>query len=408
MNLYINYKNLNKDFEVVERKGWGHPDTITDHLAEFLSACYSEYTKERFGAVLHHNFDKLALLGGASDVVFGGGKMTKPIRVLLNGRASSKFADEIIPVEKMLEGWVKDFLKERIPNINPETDLEIHFNLSSQSSPGKTDEKGSEKGTRKYWFEPRSLEDISELKRLHSNDTSMGVGYAPFSKLENFILDLEESLTRGSYKKDNPWVGGDVKLMGVRNGDVYQLTLCIPHISTKVISIEEYISNIKKSSDYIIDFSKSYGIENIEVYINTRDDYDKKELYLTFTGSSLESGDEGVVGRGNRINKLISATNPISMEGSAGKNPVYHIGKLYYILADKVSGKIFQSTGLKNEVFIVSQSGRLLLDPWIVNVNIDAPVTEDLRSIISTLLKEEVKNIPQITQDLLDKKLTIC
>jgi hypothetical protein len=43
------------DIAIVERKGWGHPDTLADHLAERLSRAYSRYTLERFGAVLHHN-----------------------------------------------------------------------------------------------------------------------------------------------------------------------------------------------------------------------------------------------------------------------------------------------------------------------------------------------------------------
>lgn len=34
---------------------------------------------QRFGAVLHHNFDKLALLGGASEVRYGVGRMTAPV-----------------------------------------------------------------------------------------------------------------------------------------------------------------------------------------------------------------------------------------------------------------------------------------------------------------------------------------
>lgn len=40
------------DIAIVERKGWGHPDTLADHLAERLSRAYSRYTLERFGAVL--------------------------------------------------------------------------------------------------------------------------------------------------------------------------------------------------------------------------------------------------------------------------------------------------------------------------------------------------------------------
>lgn len=68
------------DLVIVERKGWGHPDTLADHLAERLSRTYSRYTLERFGAVLHHNFDKLGLLGGASEVRYGAGRRIWRIR----------------------------------------------------------------------------------------------------------------------------------------------------------------------------------------------------------------------------------------------------------------------------------------------------------------------------------------
>ena len=50
--------------EVVERKGLGHPDTLADALAERMSVAYSRHCRERFGAVLHHNLDKLYLRGG--------------------------------------------------------------------------------------------------------------------------------------------------------------------------------------------------------------------------------------------------------------------------------------------------------------------------------------------------------
>jgi S-adenosylmethionine synthetase len=48
------------DFEVVERKGRCHPDTLADRLAELLSVTYSKFTKEKYGVVLRHQFDKLS------------------------------------------------------------------------------------------------------------------------------------------------------------------------------------------------------------------------------------------------------------------------------------------------------------------------------------------------------------
>ena len=58
-------------FEVVERKGVGHPDTLADGIAESISLAYSQYCLEHFGAVLHHNVDKTALFGGMAEMDFG-------------------------------------------------------------------------------------------------------------------------------------------------------------------------------------------------------------------------------------------------------------------------------------------------------------------------------------------------
>lgn len=100
---------------LVERKGFGHPDTLADHLAEQLSRAYSRWTLENCGAVLHHNFDKLALLGGASQVWYGGGRLVEPVRVLVNGRVTRSCGDVRVPVDDLITDTVKDFFAERLP-----------------------------------------------------------------------------------------------------------------------------------------------------------------------------------------------------------------------------------------------------------------------------------------------------
>ena len=54
------------EVEVVERKGRGHPDTICDALSEEVSRTLCRYYLERFGRILHHNVDKVLLVGGSS------------------------------------------------------------------------------------------------------------------------------------------------------------------------------------------------------------------------------------------------------------------------------------------------------------------------------------------------------
>ncbi|MBP3345449.1 MAG: methionine adenosyltransferase [Alphaproteobacteria bacterium] len=406
MTIYISKKDFREEeYEFVERKGKGHPDTLSDALAETFSAKYSKYTKDKFGAVLHHNFDKVGLLGGASYVRFGEGYLTKPIRVLLNGRASTKFADTVIPIKEMLIEWTKEFMHQAFPMIDVDKDLEFHYNLSNQSSPGKTEEDKAQKGTRKYWFEPRGLFDLQETKKLFSNDTSMGVGYAPYTKLEQLVLAIEGKLNSKEFKQKYPWVGSDIKIMGFRFRDSFDITMCIPQISIYVANIDEYKQNMEFVRGVIFSIAQEMGIEKFDLHTNTRDNYENSELYLTVTGSSIESGDEGLVGRGNRINGIISPTRLMSMEGACGKNPVYHIGKIYYVAANEISKKIYNKFNIKNEVVLISQSGRDLLDPWIVCVSVPA----DFNNIasIEDYIKEEISRIPEYTKQLIEQQLQV-
>lgn len=406
MHLFIKRKHFRDEAEFVERKGLGHPDTLADALAEKLSVEYSNYTLKHYGAVLHHNFDKLGLLGGASHVAFGEGYITRPIRVLLNGRASTKFAEKTIPVQELLIMWAQAFFRERLPMIDIEKDLQFHFNLSNQSSPGKTDEAPSLKGTRRYWFEPRGLFDLQEFTRLVSNDTSLGVGYAPRTPLEMIVLGIEASLNSSFFRQAHPWIGTDIKIMGFRSGIQFFITLCIPQIARYVENIDAYRVHIETARQHILSFArKQYGVTQLGLSINTRDDYEKCELYLTATGSSIESGDEGLVGRGNRITGVISPLRPFSMEGSCGKNPVYHIGKVYYLAAQKISNAINDRFGIPNEVFLASQSGRDLLDPWIALINVPPAFIrdEDLRK----LFLEEVGTMQHITDMVLRQTLPL-
>lgn len=407
MNLYTIKKEYDElPYEFVERKGKGHPDTLSDNLAEYLSAKYSQYTKEKFGIILHHNFDKVGMLGGASDVGFGYGSLTKPLRILINGRASSKFGDESIEVRRLLIDWTKEFMSKQLP-IDSEKDLEFHYNLSIQSSPGKTEEEENiSNSARNYWFEPRGTQDIPELKRLASNDTSMGVGFYPLTNLENLVLNIEKELNSNTFKKENPWIGSDIKIMGFRFENDFKITMCIPQIGTFVNDIEEYKDNIQFCRGQIYKIAENMGINNLELNINTRDNYENCELYLTATGSSIESGDEGLVGRGNRIQGVISPTRLMSMEGAAGKNPVYHIGKIYYVTAQRISESIYNNLGIKNEVSLVSQSGRDLLDPWVVFVHVfDDKVDEEK---IKNIAENEIKNIPNLTDEIINLKVSIC
>jgi len=405
--ILIKKKNYeHSKFEFVERKGIGHPDTLADALAEELSRVYSNYTISKFGTILHHNFDKVGLLGGKSSVKFGEGRLTSPIRVLLNGRASICFGNTPIPVKELLEGAAKRFLVNFFPLIDAGKDIEIHFNLSNSSSPGNTENSLVKDNTRKYWFEPRNFEDLPELVNLFSNDTSLGCSYAPLSLTENIVLKIERYLNSPEYKKSHPWLGTDIKIMASMLEDLLDMTLALPLIANHVPDARSYKNNLEIVKLDILEFIKKIDSNiSISLHVNTRDDYKKNEFYLTAIGSSIETGDEGLVGRGNRINGLITPLKPMSIEGACGKNPVYHVGKLYNIAAANIAQKLHEITRGYVEVFLVSQSGRDLLDPWKIIVSAENNEVKDVDMI--EVIEEEIKKITNMKDSLLKGEIQL-
>lgn len=390
------------DFEVVERKGIGHPDSLSDGLAEALSVAYSAYTLEHFGAVLHHNFDKVGLLGGRSEVNFGRGCMTSPIRVLVNGRVSACFGTTDIPVEDIVKKTTREFLGRRLPKIAPRQDLEFLWNLSTGSSPGQVDASPDEESYRRHWFSPRGLSDLRELRHLACNDTSIGTAYAPLTPLESFVLQVEKELHE---ENDLPWLGTDIKILAVRRGMSVDITMCLPQIADKVPNIDAYTANIDTARGLVLGLAaRVLPDHNVELSTNTRDNLQIPELYLTATGSSIESGDEGLVGRGNRANGLISTTRPYSMEGVCGKNPVYHTGKIYTVAAQQIADELAALFDTSFNVWVVGQSGRELNDPWQVVVAHDGPVD---RNLVEVTVKSVMSTITSCTDAVLAGKIQL-
>lgn len=389
---------------IVERKGLGHPDTLADHLAERLSRAYSRYTVEQFGAVLHHNFDKLALLGGASEVRYGAGRMTAPVRVLVNGRAAPSCGGENIPVLEIVEAEVRAFFSEQLAEVADH--LDIAFNITSNSSPGAV-LTGDGVPDRTRWFNPRSVEDLRERRVRLSNDTSLGTGWAPENPFESFVRELVNHLSGVSeFTRRHAWCGSDVKLMGYWDGDQADVVLCVPQKSWHVADRAEYIRN---TETVLAECHRLAGLRlpgmTTRFRLNARDVPEKDELYLTYTGSSIESGDEGVVGRGNRVNGLITPLRPMNLEGANGKNPVYHVGKLYNIAAQRLADRLHQATGGHAEVHLVSTTGQRLDQPWRVLVRLSSSDVEIDK--VQAMVAETLGEFPALTDELVSDGIVL-
>ncbi|NVM29783.1 MAG: methionine adenosyltransferase [Candidatus Helarchaeota archaeon] len=386
------------EIEMVERKGAGHPDSMCDNAAEALSRKLSLYYIERFGTILHHNVDKAALVGGRSEPKFGGGLVVEPIYFALIGRAICDVmkGDKLqkVPVHRLAREAITETLEETFRYMNLKTDVIIDCKVK----PGSQDLVGL--------FDYRKQIPFA-------NDTSFGVSHAPFSNTEKLVHEIELFLQKEAIQRI-PAIGEDIKVMGFRQGKDINLTVATAMVDRVIDDIDAYVAIKQDIAEEILNqvpkiIDPDY---NVSVDINSADIVEKEVVYITVTGTSAESGDDGQVGRGNRTNGLITPNRPMSLEAAAGKNPVSHVGKIYNVLAGICAGEIADNVkGAKQiQVRILSQIGKPISEPLVASINI-LPETDASWNTISyeaeQIAQEKLANITKLTDMFLHKKVTV-
>lgn len=377
--------------EFVERKGIGHPDSIADGLSESVSRALCQMYIERYGRILHHNTDETQIVGGQSAPKFGGGAILEPIYILLVGRATTSVNGERLPYRTVAMKAAYSYLEKTCKNLDVEWDVVLDCMIGQ----GSVDLRG-----------------LYETQRLLANDTSFGVGFAPLSETERITLDTERYINGKLWKK-MPEIGEDVKVMAYRNGKDIDLTIASAMVSSKVPDKGHYKSVIEEMRENVADFASKYSKRNLRVFVNTADDYDRDVYYLTVSGLSMENGDDGSVGRGNRANGLITPMRPMSMEASAGKNPVTHVGKLYNILSNRVADEIYK-TGkgdiLEVHTRILSQIGKPIDHPQAASANIIyAPNVDKNRyeKEVAQIFDELLGKMHRLTDEIVAGKVSV-
>lgn len=379
------------DVEIVERKGIGHPDSIADGIAEEVSVSLCKEYLKRFGTLMHHNTDQCEVIGGEVKVEFGGGEILRPIEIILSGRATSIVNDENVPVHEIAIEAARNYIKNSLPHL----DIEEGLIVESKIGRGSAD----------------LVNVFARNKEIPmANDTSFGVGFAPYTTLENLVLKAEEFLNSKEMKRKYPFIGEDIKVMGLRIKDEIHLTVAMAVISKYINDASEYLAGKEEVLKELIDYLSSLCENKLNIYINTGDNEkgDKpSDFYLTLTGTSAEMGDDGSVGRGNRVSGLITPYRPMSMEAAAGKNPFNHVGKIYNILAFKIANRIVEEVDNVNNVLvrILSQIGKPIDKPKVASVEIDGDNYNEQE--IKEIVDEELANIKSITQGIIERKFRI-
>jgi len=386
----VNTKDFDgKKVEMVERKGIGHPDSIADGISEAVSRALSIEYREKFGFIAHHNTDEVQIIGGKSSPEFGGGKIEKPIYILLGGRATEEYNGKKIDVDNIAVSAAKKYLDSTIRNLDVESDINIESKIGEGS--------------------PDLTEMYSRSKETPlANDTSFGVGYYPYTETENVVKEIEKYLNSDETKKDMPWIGEDVKVMAYRNKEKLNITVAAAFLSSEVESLEDYMDKKEIAVSRIYELVEELYEGEFDVFLNTADHPEKGSVYITVTGTSAEMGDDGSTGRGNRTNGLITPFNPMSLEATSGKNPVAHVGKIYNVLSGFIAEKIVEEVEDVESatVKILSMIGKPVDEPQLLNVDIeqkspDVDVSEDVESIC----EEWIGRIPEVMEKVLDGEI---
>jgi len=377
--------------EVVERKCLGHPDSLADGIAESISQALCKAYLEEFGVVLHHNTDQGEVVAGESAPKFGGGKMIRPIYVLIDGRATKQFEGVTIPSDSIAVEAAHNYLHKILPELNLNRDLMIDCRLGT----GSTDLRDV--------FKP------CQGKVPRSNDTSFGVGHAPFSDVETIIKSSSDFIDT-KLRKKYPAIGQDIKIMGLRDNDTITLTIACAIVDKYCADIKGYQEYMDLLKEQIGTIAKKHTKRKVVVHVNTADDIKKKSVFLTVTGTSAEMGDDGSVGRGNRCNGLITPNRPMSMEATSGKNPINHIGKIYNLLSTMMARECVEKVDGIEEMYVrlLSQIGKPIDMPLVASVQVlpkKGFTLKDLNSEIEGIVNENLANVTCITEKVIRGEL---
>jgi len=387
-----------QEIEIVERKGLGHPDTMCDSIMNEISVNLCREYLERVGSIMHHNIDKSLLVAGEVEVKFGGGIVKKPMKLIFGDRATFEIDKVRIPVKEIAIRTAKDWLKKNLRFVDPDEHVKYQVEIQHGS---------------------QALTDIFKRSKglLGANDTSAAVGWAPLTRTERIVLDLEKYLNSEDFKKRFPETGEDIKVMGFRRHRDLDLIVSMAFVD-RFISDEKYY--FERKEDVLEDIKRfiekeANGFSKISIELNALDAPGRgvDGIYLTVLGTSADGADSGQVGRGNRVNGLISLNRPQCSEAAAGKNPVSHVGKIYNLLTHKIANEVYKEVLGVKEVYVwmLSKIGQPINQPVIAAVQLITDSEIDFNHVrrkAEEIVKYDLENIEEFIQELIYGKISVC
>ena len=297
--------------EIVELKGIGHPDSLADGISEAIARLFHSTSRPDIPPYVYS--DKVLITPGEARPGFEGGTILRPFHVYVPYVSNQKIPSAAVreAVYQYLEDTLRYFLREhaRITVIHRKPSQ--HSSQTHRSFPAE--------------FE----------------DTAIAVAYAPLTTTECLVKDIHALMTSKRFKEDFLSLGEDVKLLACRQDDSVKVTLACAFVGQLLTGLNKYLQLKQSVKNWVVPLGEKYGL-HLDVEVNPDDRPELGSVYLTVLGSSIEQGDCGVTGRGNRWNGLISPLRPMTIEGIAGKNTQNHPARLLTTVAQKISSEIHQ------------------------------------------------------------------
>ncbi|GAA1858983.1 methionine adenosyltransferase [Myceligenerans crystallogenes] len=383
------------EFEVVERKGIGHPDSMADILAEEFSRRYSRYGLDTLGIVPNHWVDKVALIGAAATVDFGGFSVDKPISSYLFGKLTRAIGDTSMPIEDLFRNASTDVLvaATRDPRI-----IDYVRHAVENTSGTAVDHPPA-------FYRPIDAVAAEQATALRANDTAFCAAHAPATPTEQLAITLENLVNGPEFATMFPAAGSDVKVMLLRGDARLDVTLCLPFHPGMTPTGESYRGMLAAAHEHIAALAAvaalGLGISDpVHVAVNTKDV--EGGAYLAPFGTSLGKGDCGLVGRGNKADGVIASSRSAGVEALAGKNPVHHTGKLYTLAATRIADRVHAELGLANETVLMSRNGDPLDQPAFVGVRLGGRAGRAQRVVIDEIAHDTISRLDLLTKWLLE------
>jgi len=317
------------------------------------------------------------------------------MEIFLAGRATNEYKGVTVPIEDIVKQSCTNWLKSNFHALDPEQHIKLH----SLIRPGSPD-----------LVELYLRQEMTGIEL--ANDTSCGVGYAPLSEMERIVLQVEKTLNSVETKVAHPETGEDIKVMAIRRDKSIELTISCAFVDRYLADTDDYVQKKLQLAKLVEKTAGAMSNSSISVIVNAADNVNVGSLFMTVTGTSAESGDDGEVGRGNRVNGLITPYRPMNMEAAAGKNPVTHVGKLYNIVAQQIASALVQELDEVAEAYcyMVSRIGSPIKEPMIVDIRVSLPDGGDINTIqkpVDEIVTEKLENMNDIRQLLVSGAMVV-